>query len=1218
MPDNSGIGKEKTKVILMKKFRVSKIIISFILITAILLGIVPATFAIDEKDETIPSAIVREETDLREESSKTFICEDGSYLAVTYSEPIHFKTESGWQDVNNTLVLSENEKYSPVALGYNVSLPLNIADKNGISIGDGEKTVSFAPISEQKDEISAFASKTDVEKLASNAVYKDTNGADDSYNENPEIAKIERHNETFTSVKNQRSALVYKNVFTGVDYEYIVSSSNLKENIVINRKQEEYKFSFEIDMAGLTPVCNENGSIIFIDSEKAVVFSIPAPYMYDMKKEESSAVEMSLYKSDEKYILTITADSDWINSGERAFPVIIDPTYTFPTDSINNVFVEDLAFANSTRITNELRAGKNLLNLTRTYIKTLLPTTIPYGSVITSAKLTLYKENYYQAPSQSNININACDCSNVSTWNANTVTWNNQPFSNEANGYKSVSGYQITSVAATSDKANYVFELKTVAQKWLNTGTNKGIMLASSNENSKTQVDFYSTRVNTSTQRPKMEIAYNSPGIGQTIWNLNNSSATTSSAISVTCSPTWTITSSQSWLTYTNKTSTSFKAKVTANTGTNTRTGTLQITSGSTIIGTLTVNQSGSAPSLAVNKTNILKGYLAFTDSIQITSNTSWTITKPNWITVAQSSGTGNKSIGINATVNNGYAVRSGDIKIKAGNITRTIKVTQLDEFSCELSEISGNSVTLKSSSQYNADLAKWCMELSYEAYNYLNGTTSGFLDYFMQNHSSSVKSILESQGFANVLPYNYELEDTGAHTIGYRNIVVSNGNILEERQLVVVVVRGSVTWPDVKADIWAQFSLTDNPFMSLARDVCDNLINYCEKLINPIIVFTGHSMGAAIANDAAALINNGYSNTSFNQSNIYCYTFGTPRSVNEYITGDIAVAYNNIFNILNTNDGFTYMPYSWIPFAANWKRNGIDYYINMPYASNWIQGSLPEPTGLLGHVMETYQQWLNSHTELTHSELEALTETAIPMGLVPIVLSVKCPVSVTLIDENDNIVGFESQQENIVYPELTDIGVLSFITDNNEKVFFIPPNNDNITVSISAYDYGSMNYAVSRIGFDDEDETIIYNNVSLYPDKEFEMELSSDDELEDIPLNIVEDGVVVGEVTETNPHFIGITTDLNDVEYPTPVHLTITTDTTVSEINLYNRTRNTTMHLVPNGTYVQSVVNTGDTLVWTVGYYPQWGNNIYDISVKSGDDWYDYDNVIEIRCTHN
>ena len=75
-------------------------------------------------------------------------------MAVTYSEPIHFKTESGWQDVNNTLVLSENEKYSPVALGYNVSLPLNIADKNGISIGDGEKTVSFAPISEQKDEIS--------------------------------------------------------------------------------------------------------------------------------------------------------------------------------------------------------------------------------------------------------------------------------------------------------------------------------------------------------------------------------------------------------------------------------------------------------------------------------------------------------------------------------------------------------------------------------------------------------------------------------------------------------------------------------------------------------------------------------------------------------------------------------------------------------------------------------------------------------------------------------------------------------------------------------------------------------------------------------------------------------------------------------------------------------------------------------------------------------
>ena len=37
------------------------------------------------------------------------------------------------------------------------------------------------------------------------------------------------------------------------------------------------------------------------------------------------------------------------------------------------------------------------------------------------------------------------------------------------------------------------------------------------------------------------------------------------------------------------------------------------------------------------------------------------------------------------------------------------------------------------------------------------------------------------------------------------------------------------------------------------------------------------------------------------------------------------------------------------------------------------------------------------------------------------------------------------------------------------------------------------MNYAVSRLDFNDDAETIIYNNVLIYPDKEFEMDLSSD-----------------------------------------------------------------------------------------------------------------------------
>ena len=144
------------------------------------------------------------------------------------------------------------------------------------------------------------------------------------------------------------------------------------------------------------------------------------------------------------------------------------------------------------------------------------------------------------------------------------------------------------------------------------------------------------------------------------------------------------------------------------------------------------------------------------------------------------------------------------------------------------------------------------------------------------------------------------------------------------------------------------------------------------------------------------------------------------------------------------------------------------------------------------------------------------------------------------------------------------------------------------------------------------------YNNVSLFPGKEFSVEISNETSIDEVRLYVTENDEIVGEVTETNPHFKGITANFTDIDYGVPLYLTITTDLTVTEINLYNRNTNQTMHLVPNGIYVVSVVTNGEHNIWTIGFYPSRGTSIFDISVKSGDDWYDYENVIEIRCSHS
>lgn len=68
--------------------------------------------------------------------------------------------------------------------------------------------------------------------------------------------------------------------------------------------------------------------------------------------------------------------------------------------------------------------------------------------------------------------------------------------------------------------------------------------------------------------------------------------------------------------------------------------------------------------------------------------------------------------------------------------------------------------------------------------------------------------------------------------------------------------------------------------------------------LTDPIILITGHSHGAAIANLTAAYLYESYSQQgSIPQASpaVYAYTFATPNTVNTQAAGSTAIAYTNI-----------------------------------------------------------------------------------------------------------------------------------------------------------------------------------------------------------------------------------------------------------------------------------------------------------------------------------
>lgn len=612
------------------------------------------------------------------------------------------------------------------------------------------------------------------------------------------------------------------------------------------------------------------------------------------------------------------------------------------------------------------------------------------------------------------------------------------------------------------------------------------------------------------------------------------------------------------------------------------------------------------------------------------------------------------------------------------GTESKTISVTQLDKVSNYFYSVSENgSFGRNSSSDYNHKLATWAMELSYAAYNYPNGEELPIIPgAFMGDFTKTAGMLLEDNGFVNISEYNYTSDSRAAHTIGWRPINVdvsetsqiindvggmcnvyqyiiddkgsvlynlldsvcvcdydqgrnyfrdntlitgedteistSHDDEIETKPLVVVDIRGSVTVSDWINDVMTQLDSENNRFASLADEVFTNAIRYMNAAgvlgLNPIVLITGHSMGAAIANILAARFNE-----AMDPDNIYAYTFATPRTVNEAVSGNQAVNYPNIFNILNSNDAVTYVPSSFFSIEEHWRRHGIDLYINMPFS----ESSNTDLTGMFCHAMPVYLNWMNSSEDLSLQEMLALSEEARVRGLLPIIAKIKCPVGVTIKDSIGNIIGYESQQESAVYPDMLNSGVVSWIEDDGAKMFFIPSIADAASIEIEAYDYGSMNFTVGSVDASTESEIKTLNNISLYPGKEFTADISEDVPVEDTQLFITENGETVGEVTETNPHLKGTRVwhevCLNGEKEFVATYWSFTTDKTVTEIHARNKYGGYA-YLKPDDSWVK-IVEDGDSLIWTVAMcYKDAVDHVYNVSVNSNGEWHTYENALHVH----
>ncbi|MDR1891500.1 MAG: DNRLRE domain-containing protein [Oscillospiraceae bacterium] len=230
------------------------------------------------------------------------------------------------------------------------------------------------------------------------------------------------------------NAVLYNNVFDGIDYQYTVLGSELKEDIVLNKRVEQSEFRFEVKTH--LKLKEKNGAVIAYDKdENEPVFTLAAPEMSDASGEVSLNVTLSLTKEKGKNIVTVITDKAWLDSPERAYPVRIDPPVGTEALDIGlycveqgspNMYIGDNSYpyvGYDDGIVSQNIADSGVLHaMTRTYIKINFNfSTISKEAKIDSAGFNIY---HYTAWSRGATNFGLYEVDQ--DWNSSNITWNNQ------------------------------------------------------------------------------------------------------------------------------------------------------------------------------------------------------------------------------------------------------------------------------------------------------------------------------------------------------------------------------------------------------------------------------------------------------------------------------------------------------------------------------------------------------------------------------------------------------------------------------------------------------------------------------------------------------------------------------------------------------------------------------------------------------------------------
>ncbi len=421
------------------------------------------------------------------ENSTTYDIGDGLRVTEFYAQDVRFRDEEGELVDYDASLVEVNQETSELgnmldSYAYENKegdmkhyFPENLTEETPLLMEKGEKQIRFVPME----------ATVQFQVPETQPVHLLTEKVEDIYTE-----------EEMEPIKTS-----YISADENVSFEYTSLENGIKEEIILKSRPENNEFSFLLEIPGMTIRENIVGGGMTIYADGKIAAGIQEPYMNDATGEAySEDVAYSLETLDEeegRYRITMTVDEAYLDDEERVYPVTIDPTIIWNSDSQMSEVYALSSYPSYNYLEWDVTSfylGKgqqgvsraflmfgDLSKISKRYVKKATLTLTEAGGSIAGKTIQAYRAAKW--------------------WELDKLTWNNQP---------GTTGGVVGSVTTKGLYGKTEMNLTSLFQNYADrTYTDYGLVLKNANESSNSYfAKFFGMRHATASYRPKLTIEY--------------------------------------------------------------------------------------------------------------------------------------------------------------------------------------------------------------------------------------------------------------------------------------------------------------------------------------------------------------------------------------------------------------------------------------------------------------------------------------------------------------------------------------------------------------------------------------------------------------------------------------------------------------------------------------------------------------------------------------